>query len=521
MTRSRSRWMLLIATFLLMAGVMAPIADAQETSTRGDENETSTADGHGIDPADMDLTVDPADDFYEFANGGWFDRTEIPDNEASYGVFGELDDQVTETLIQLIGDIEPEQGTDEDLVAQLYAQAIDLDERADDGVDPLQEALGHIDRISTIEDAFQYQAQAPLDGIGGLFFLYGGPGFEDASVNIAWLGGPTLSLPGGSYYDKNDPSMDDVRDAWVETTAKLLMYIGYSEDDATAAAETTLDIETDIAYSATSGLERNDIQSYNNPRTLDELAEIVPEMDWNAYIDALGLTPDEVEPIYVDDIQFLESLSEIVSGYTVDDLKNLYTIQLIWAAAPYLAEEIGNVAFDFLGPVVSGVEERRPIEERALTAVEDTLPDALGQMYVAEAFGPEAKAAIEDLIDNLIDAFRIRIENSTWMSEETKAKAIEKLDMMSIKVGYPDRWASYDDVAIGDSLYETLNNATVAEVQQNLDDIGEPIDRDVWNAAAFDVNAYYNPLANEIVFPAAILQPPFFDPEADLASTLR
>ncbi len=505
MKRTQMRWASLLVIVALMAGIFAPIANAQDVPTV-----------HGIDRNDMNLDVEPGADFYDFSNGGWLAETELPATNPSYGVFDELDDQVTELLLDILADLKPEEGTDSGRVASLFSQATDIETRAAQGVEPLQPSLDNIAAIKTIDDALAYQSQAILDGFPGLFSVYAGPGLVDASVNIAWLGGPTLSLPSRPYY--LDPSEDSqaIRDAWVETTAELLGYLGYSDVDAKAAAESTLAFETEVAEAMTPDEERSDIETYNSPRTIAELTEILPGMDWEAYLASLGLT--DTDTLYVDDIRYLNALGGILEGKDPQVLKDLFTVQLIWAASPYLSEEIGDVAFSFNGPVLNGVDERRPIEERALYSVEATFPDALGQLYVAEAFSPEAKTAIEELVGNLIDAFRIRIEHSSWMSDATKLKAIEKLEKMRVKVGYPDTWETYEDVAIGDSYAETLNNASIAAIKDNLKDVGQPVDKDAWGMAVFEINAYYNPLGNEIVFPAAILQAPFFDPEADPAS---
>ena len=505
MKRARMQWASLLVMFGLIAGIAAPIARAQDAPVV-----------HGIDRADMDLGVEPGADFYRFANGGWLDRTELPASYPSYGVFAELDDQVTALLLEILSGLEPEPGTDSGRVATLFSQATDDEARADNGVAPLDPELANVAAIVTMDDALNYHSASTSEGAPGLFGAYAGPGLADASINVAWLGGPNLSLPSRQYY--LDPTDDGqaIRDAWVDTTVKLLGYLGYSEVDARAAAESTLALETEFANAMTPDEVRSDIETYNNPRTIDELTDLVPGFDWNAYLAALGWS--DVETLIVDDIQYLNALAGILDGRDPQVLKDLYTVQLIWNAAPYLSEEIGDTAFEFNGVVLSGVTERRPIDEQALFIVESVFPDALGQLYVAEAFPPEAKAAIEVLVDNLIDAFRIRIENSLWMSDATKLKAIEKLEKMRVKVGYPDVWETYENVEVGESLYASLSNAYAVSVQENLDELGQPVDKEAWGMGVFEINAYYNPLGNEIVFPAAILQPPFFDPQADPGS---
>jgi putative endopeptidase len=521
MKRRLVRWYALIALLFVTGSFLAPLSTAQEATPEAlpvPAGETRIAEEHGLQIEDMNLAVDPGDDFYEFANGGWLDANEIPADSPTYGVFDELYDQVTAQLMDILGTIDPQPGTDAERVAQLYAQATSVDERAENGIEPLQPALDRINGIQTLDDALNYHQQAIFDGVSGLFYLYSGFGFEDASINVPGLAGPTLSLPSSDYYLSDSEDMAAVRQAWVDTTAELLQYIGYSEADATAAAEAVLALETAIAGAMTPEADRNDVQTYNNPRTIAELSELVPGLDWDAWIEAVGWSAGDADSILVDDIKYLDALTGILSDTSVDTLKAYFSTQLIWQAAPYLSEEIGATWFAFQGPVLSGQQERSPLDERGLTAVKSTFPDALGQLYVDRAFSPEAKAAIEDLVDNLIAAFRVRIENVTWMSDETKAKALEKLDAMGVKVGYPDKWETYEDIAVGDSFYETLNNASIASLKENYADIGQPFDREKWSMPVFEVNAYYDPSFNEIVFPAAILQAPFFDPAADPAA---
>lgn len=512
-----ARWQILLVMLLILSSFLGPMASAQEAKSLAVQDSASdTMEEHGIDIRNMDLDVDPGEDFYQFANGRWLEDIEIPPTFPSFGVFDELNSDVANLLFEIVEDIDPEPGTDDERLAELWDQATDEDARDDDGIEPLEPALGRIDDIRSIKDALNYHQEAIFDGIDGLFYLYSGFGFDDSEINIACLGGPTLSLPSSDYYLDDSDDMQLVREAWVETTADLLEFLDYSESDALEAANAVLELETAIAGAMTPEVDRNDLQTYNNPRTLAELEALVPDLDWDALIESVGWT--NVDSLLVDDIKFLEALSGILDQFSSQDFKDFYKVQLIWGAAPYLSEEIGDTAFEFNGPILSGVSQRSSIEERALSLVAYTFPDTLGQLYVEEAFSPEAKAAIEDLVGNLIAAFRVRIENTTWMSEETKLKAIEKLDAMEIKVGYPDVWQTYEHITIEDSLYDSLNEANIVSLEDNFDDLGEPLDKESWNTPVFEVNAYYSAVNNEIVFPAAILQAPFFDPEADPAS---
>ncbi len=473
---------------------------------------------HGIQIEDMDLSVDPGTDFNRFANGGWLDRTKLPADSPSYGTFAEPDDLVTSQLNTVIADLPVDPTTDTGKVKTVYTQALDMKARDAQGVTPLQPVLQRINEITSIEQGLAYQqAHAVDDGLQGLINIYSGPSSTDATKNVAYLGSPVLSLPSLDYYLSDSPEMKAVRTAWVETTAKLLVETGYSDADAKAAAGEVLAFETGMAKIFTSPEEYSANPAlYSTPKTVAELQKLVPEFDFQGWLTALGLS--DVTSMSVDDIKYFTGLSKLLSTSKPDSIRNLLAVQLIWGAAPYLTTDIGNIAFSFNGPVLNGVSTRRPADQRALYLVESLFPDALGKAYVDMAFSPEAKAQIQSLVDNVIAAFKQRILASTWMSDATKKKALEKLDLIAVKVGYPDTWKSYAKVSIGESLFTSVDHVNTYATKENLAKIGKPVDRSEWAIGTFEVNAYYNPTANEIVFPAAILQAPFFDPAADAAS---
>ncbi|HEU0165951.1 MAG TPA: M13 family metallopeptidase, partial [Thermomicrobiales bacterium] len=473
---------------------------------------------HGIKIEDMDLSVDPGEDFYQFANGGWLASTELPSDSPRYGTFDEIDDLVTGQLDTLVADLPADPSTDTGKVKTVYNQALDMATRDAQGVAPIRPLLDRFGKIATIDDGIAYQEkEARLDGMQGILNIYGGPSFTDATKNVAYLGSPVLSLPSLDFYLDDSADYESIRQAWVETTAKLLVQAGYSEADATSAAKQVLAFETAEAKIMTTPQEYSaDPSLYSTETSVADLEKLFPEFYFRAWLDTLGLTG--VDTLAVDDIKFFTGLAAVLKAAEPTTIGNLLAVELLWSAAPYLTTEIGNIAFSFNGPILNGVSVRRPANERALTLVETYFPDAVSQAYVAEAFPPSAKAQIEDLVKNIIAAYRQRILSSTWMSDETKQKAVTKLDLISVKIGYPDKWISYATVPVGDSLIETINNAANFANARNLSEIGKPVDRTEWSMGAFEVNAYYNPQGNEIVFPAAILQPPFFDPEADAAS---
>ncbi len=476
---------------------------------------------HGIDPRDMDPSVNPGEDFYRYATGGWQDRAEIPTDEATYGVATEVNDLTIEQLLLLLDRLassdEVPVGSDEWKAVQLFRQATDLETRNAQGVAPIESDLAAIDAIGTIEEFHAFLRDAVLTtNVSGLYGIYPSPDLADSSVNTAWYFGPTLGLPNRDYYWVDDESNEAIREAYRETSAELLGYAGYDAGRATSAAQAVYDFEKRLAEPLLRPEDYNDPGNYYNPRPVSDLVDANPLFDWPEFLTLLGI-PDQ-ETFVVTEVAYLEGVDAIVRDTDLAALKDYLKLQVIWTTAGSLSDEVGATAFAFSGTVLYGVEEQSPIEERALTAVNINLGFALGKLYVAEYFPQEARAQIEELVARLVVATRVRIESLTWMSPATKQTALAKLDTLRVKVGYPDAWRTYEGVAIEETYTQTLLSANIAEYRRVLAQIGQPVDRDEWGILPQEVNAYYNPLNNEIVFPAAILQPPFFDYRADLAS---
>ncbi len=468
---------------------------------------------HGIDPADMDTSVAPGDDFNQYANGGWLDTTELPADAPAYGVFSEIGDQVDADLVEIMSSLQPDASTPDGKARLLYDQILDTDTRNKQGVDPLAPLLSEINSIASVEDGLVFQQQADNYQLSGLFVIYASPSPDDATINVGNLYGPILSLPSEDYYGDGE-DFSTVRDAWIDTTAQLLIQLGYSEDEAKTAAAAVIDFEAELVKIKTPDAELwSDPVAMNNPRTLDELAEILPSFDWDAFVFETHV-PDDTDTFVVVDLPYLENLQGVLDNADPMVLKYLFDTQLVWTYANYLTTDIEDLAFSFRGPVLLGVNEQRPADERALGEVEVWFPDTISRLYVDQHFSPEAKADVEHMVDNLIAAFRIRIEHSTWMSPETQQAALEKLDLMVAEVGYPSQFDDYNSIVIGTSLFDSVLNAYDASNEIWLGSIGQPVDRGEWFQAPFEVNAGYDPSRNMIIFPAAILQPPFYDPEA-------
>jgi putative endopeptidase len=480
-----------------------------------------TAATHGVQIADMDLSVDPAQDFYQFANGGWLARTEIPADSPAYGVFDALfdktDAQQFAQLDKLIQDNTLQEGSDQWKAVEFYKQGIDMDARNTQGIDPLQPQLDALAAVTTLEDLHALFASPQGAGIPDFFNVGVTPDPADSSVNTGWMAGPILGLPDVTYYTEDSESNIAAREAYKTAAAELFQLNGMSEADATAAAQAVYDLEAGMAANMVTPVEAQDFSVIYNPTTLDDMQKLYPALDWQAYMTNLGATVDGSSVIVDSELKLMQNLANILQQTDVQTIKDYLALQVMMAASPYLSQEVRDIRFGFQ-QVLYGVQEQRTVEEYTLTAVNGLMPDAMGQLYVAEYFPPEAKADIEQLVGNLLAAFRVRLENNTWMTEETKAKALEKLDAMRVKVGYPDAWQTYENYTIGDSYYATVNDSLIAETREQMAKYGKPVDKNEWGMAVQEINAGYNQNNNDITFPAAILQPPFYDPDADPAS---
>jgi putative endopeptidase len=470
--------------------------------------------------AAMDLSVPAGEDFYRYATGRWQDTAAIPADRPAYSISNELNDLTIDQLLGLLNrlsasDTLPE-GSDEWKAVQLFAQGIDYDTRNAQGIEPIAGDLARIEAISTLEELYAFLRDGVLTtNASGLYGVSPGPDLQNSSIYTLWYGGPALGLPNRDYYWENDEANEPIREAYRATSAKLLGFAGYDEAEATAAAQRVYDFEKRLAEPLLRPADANDPENYYHPRPVADLVAANPDFDWPVFLEMLGVANQEI--VVVTQEAYLDAIDNIVNSTDLETIKEYLTLQVLWNTASALTKEMDDTVFSFYGTTLYGVEEQSPDEEQALGAVNGALGEALGKLYVEEYFPPEAKAQIEELVDHIKAATRARIENLTWMSPETKSKALAKLDTMRVKVGYPDEWRTYENVTIGDSYVASVLSANIAEYKRELARVGGPVDRDEWGMLPQTVNAYYSPTNNEIVFPAAILQPPFFDYQADPA----
>jgi putative endopeptidase len=509
--------LLALSLVMVLLEVGAPVrTNAQSTPVATPE----TVAVHGIDVADMDLAVSPRIDFYQFANGGWLERTSIPADRTQVSTLSLLTDQTISQQIELLRDAAGPNGaaagSDEAKAAAIFTQGLEMQVRDRQGIAPIQDAL---ERIAAIDSAEAYHAYLPyglFDGVGATLPLEVQPDPKDSSTNALILGEPSLGLPNRDYYLANDSSYDDVRKAYVATNTRFLTAAGYDPDEAATTAQAVYEFEKALAAaSLTREQQQQDFSLQYNPRTVEELAAHYPAMDWPTYLAEVGVPG--VDHIIVLDTGYLQSLPDIMAKTPVETLRAYLMLELVTAWADALDTELGDIAFAF-DHVLTGLEQQPKLEERVLDQVNGALPDAVGKLYVAEHFPPEAKAAIEVLAHDVLGAFGERLATNTWMTPETKAKAVAKLAAVTVQVGYPDTWKTYEAVELADSYARSLRSALAANLRRDFAKAGQPVDRGEWDFPAQIVNAEYNPFLNAIVFPAGILQPPMFDYKADPAA---
>ncbi|MGM0933756.1 MAG: M13 family metallopeptidase [Bacteroidota bacterium] len=479
---------------------------------------------HGINLAYMDTTVSPKDDFFRFVNGKWVDSTEIPEDQTTWGSFMELRQTTDVDALALLESASSndklDPNSDQAKAVYLYKTIMDTVSRNEQGVEPVKPYLEKVDAIQNKEDLQAFLTDMQQYGGAGFFSFGVRADAKNSNQNAAYLYPSGLGLPDRDYYVADDADSKEKREKYKEHITKMLQYIDYSEEEASEAAETILEFETSLAEPQLDKVERRDARNTYNPMTVAELQTSVPALDWEKYFNEIGA--EEIDTIIVAQPKYMKALQGVFTRNNVEDWKTYLKWSIFNDAANALSTEIETANWEFYNKTLQGAQEQRPRDERALQTINWTIGEALGKLYVEEHFPAEAKEQAEEMIANIIKAYEIRINNLSWMSEDTKTKAIEKLGTTTIKVGYPDEWKDYSDLEIAGvekdgSYFQNMMNVSKWRTAENMAKLGEPVDKTEWFMSPQTVNAYYNPSYNEIVFPAAILQPPFYDYKADAA----
>lgn len=473
-----------------------------------------------IDTTNMDLNYKPGDDFYRYVNGGWMASHPIPPEYSQYGSFNILYDKNQEELKALVMDVSADKkakkGSVNQQIRDFYNSGMDTARIEETGIKVIQDDLNSINDLWTKTDVQHHIAKMQQESIYPLFYFFADADQKNSNMEIANFYQGGLGLPDVEYYTGTDSRAQALRDAYLKYVARMFVLSGDDEKTAAANAKTVMDIESSLANISKTRTERRDAEKNYYKTNLKGLTEISPSFDWEGYFDTLGLP--EPGDINLSQKDFIAGISSVMDQYPVDDWKVYLKWNLLNSSANYMSDDFVNEHFDFYGKTLSGQQELKPRWKRVMSTTSSGLGEAIGQLYVQKYFPPEAKEKMVVLVENLRKSFGKRIKNLDWMSDETKQKALAKLDAITVKIGYPDKWKDYSKLDIvPDNYLQNVRNAGKLEFNRNLAKIGKPVDKTEWGMTPQTVNAYYNPSNNEIVFPAAILQPPFFNKDADEA----
>jgi len=478
----------------------------------------------GINLEFMDRSVKPSDNFFRFVNGTWDDKTEIPSDKTSWGSFNELRQNTDKDVMIILNDALNNplytSNTDQGKVINLYKSILDTVSRNKQGIKPLKPYLAKINAVKNIADLNVLLIE--MEPIGGIGFLGASVGTDakNSSRNVVNVGLGSLGLPDRDYYVSNDADSKEKREKYVAHVAKMLQYLGEKPTQAKANAQKILDLEIAMAKPRFDRVERRDRRKSYNPMTVSDLQKLTPSIKWNEFLTQIGLP--NLDSLIVQQPKYMTSLESIFKENKVEDWKAYMRWTLLNRSTSLLSTEIETANWEFYGKTLTGAIKQRPADERALQVVNGSIGEALGKLYVDKKFPAEAKQKAEAMIKNIFIAFENRINALPWMAKSTKENAVLKLKKSRVKIGYPDKWKDYSKLVIvnpkdGGSYFENSKNLSRWRNAENIAKLYKPVDKEEWGMSPQTVNAYYNPSNNEIVFPAAILQAPFYDYKADEA----
>jgi putative endopeptidase len=499
---------------------MSVLASAITFASCGSDakKETTAVKNTGIDVANIDSTVKPTDDFYQFVNGRWLKNNPIPESESRWGSFNELYDKNTTKLRAILeeaaGDKSAAKGSDRQRIGDYYSEAMDSVKLNKERIAPLKDEFAMIDKISSSDDLLRTVAHLHTIGVEPMFGGYIGQDPKISTEYITQLYQGGYNLPDRDYYTNTDERTVGIQKAYKEHLQNMFKLIGDSDDIAAKNAKRVYEIETMLAKSAMTKIELRDPEKSYNKRSMQELVKMTPGINWNLYFSEIGVK--DVNTVIVGQPEFFKTLNTALKTISIADWKTYLRWNLIDRTASKLSDDLVNQHFKFYGTTLNGVPALKPRWKRALEATDNALGDALGKIFVERHFTESSKKRVDEMVDNLIAAYRVRIESRTWMSPETKKAANLKLDKVMRKLGYPDKWKDYSSLDIKrDSYVQNYLRANAYAFKEMTDKLGKPVDRTEWGMTPPTINAYYNPSMNEIVFPAGIMQPVFFNPDAD------
>ncbi|CVK15716.1 putative endopeptidase [Apibacter mensalis] len=474
---------------------------------------------HGINEQYMDKKVRPQDDFYNYVNGNWMKNTQIPSDRSRWGSFDQLrefTDSISLTILKKSINQKYLKGSEQQKIKDLYNSFMNMDARNKQGITPIYPYLTKVDQVKNISDLQKLLIEFTPLGMNPFYEYSVQSDLNNSNKNAVYLNDVTLGL-GRDYYQKNDEKSKKTLQDYTNYLSKLFKVIGYKQPDKTASD--IVAFEKQLASNLLTVEQIRNAQLQNNPYSFTSLSNLSKNINLTDYFLKLGV---QVDTVIIPEKKYFENLDKNLTAQNISLLKDYIKISIVRNAANSLTKELDDIHFDFYGKTLSGQLEQRSMEKRALTSINSLVGEAFGKLYVAEVFPEEAKRNAKELIEYLKKSFAIHINNLKWMSQPTKQKALDKLSKFMVKIGYPDKWKDYSNLEIksieeGGSYFQNQLNAVVFNYQRNKNKIDKPVDKTEWLMSPQTVNAYYNPSYNEIVFPAAILQPPFYNYTADAA----
>lgn len=469
----------------------------------------------GIIKSNMDTLVQPGDNFEDFVNGSWLKSNAIPADKSSFGSFDLLYDQSQKDVREIIENAakqDAKEGSEEQKIGDFYASYVDRKTRNEKGINPIIPYLKQIDSIKDYTDLAGYFGKANRLGIATPFSISVTEDFKNPNKNVlmTWQGG--LGLPERDYYLSQDSKMKDIRNKYVQHIQKMLKLCNVQ--DASSKASEIMSIESNLASIQMKKEETRDATKLYNVYKFSELNKLMPNFDWNLMLSNAGF--GNQKSLIVSQVEYTKKLNDLIQKTPISTWQTFLKWKVIDNASAYLSDDLDVQNFEFYGKVLDGKEKQQEDWKRGVSAVSNSLGELVGKVYVKKHFSPEAKEKMVSMVNNLLDAYAESIKKLDWMSENTKKQALDKVKKFTVKIGYPDKWKDYSDLKINkNDLFGNIERSTKLEYNRMLDKLGKPVDRTEWGMTPQTVNAYYNPTLNEIVFPAAILQPPFFNLEAE------
>lgn len=514
--------------FLAFAGMIALNSCATKTATPSETPATSVetpkeitkeTPEKGLDLSTFDKSVRPQDDFYNFVNGTWMKTAKIPADKSTWGSFNKLAEDTDNNSMTILNSLLNDKfaaGSEGKKIQDLYATYMDMNKRNADGISPIKADLAKIDGIKSLSDLQNYLVEATKNGENSFYAWGVFSDLKDSNMNAIYLGEANLGL-GRDYYQKTNPKNAETIAEYTKYVASMLDVLGYK--NATSTAQNIVNFEKSIAKNLLTIEQSRDATLQYNPKTMPELSKLVKNVDLAKYLTAVGVNTDRA---IIGELKYYQNLDQIINAKNIPLIKDYMKFHLLSGSASYLSKDLDDKKFAFYGKYLRGQDVQRAQEKRGFELINGSLGEAFGKLYVEKYFPAEAKSQMVELIDYLKKSFGTHINNLTWMSPTTKEKALKKLNKFTVKVAYPDTWKDYSKLQVsaineGGTLYRNLQNVTSWQYDRDLEKVGKPVDRTEWGMTPQTVNAYYNPVNNEIVFPAAILQPPFFNPNADAA----